>query len=48
MVMVGLPLAMFGAFGTIALVTNEAGVRLLLILAIAYVAARLGYGLTRA
>jgi len=48
MVTLGLPLAMFGAFGTIALVTNETGVRLLLILALAYVAARLGYGLTRA
>jgi hypothetical protein len=48
MVMLGLPLAMFGAFGTIALVTNETGVRLLLILALAYVAARLGYALAKA
>jgi hypothetical protein len=39
---------MFGAFGTIALVTNETGVRLLLILALAYVAARLGYALAKA
>jgi hypothetical protein len=48
MVMLGLPLAMFGAFGTIALVTSETGVRLLLILALVYVAARLGYALAKA
>ena len=48
MIMLVLPLAMFGAFGTIALVTNETGVRLLLILALAYVAARLGYTLAKA
>ena len=47
-VMVGLPLVVAGAFGTIALVTDETGVRLLLLLAIAYVAARLGYALARA
>lgn len=48
MVMVGLPLVLFGAFGTIALVTDEPGVRLLLLLTLSYVAARLGYALMKA
>jgi hypothetical protein len=48
LVMVGLPLVLFGAFGTIALVTDETGVRLLLILTLAYMTARLGYALIRA
>ena len=48
MVMVGLPLVLFGAFGTIALVTDEPGVRLLLLLTLSYVAARLGYALLKA
>lgn len=48
MVMVGLPLILYGAFGTIALVSNEPGVRLLLLLTLAYVTVRLGYALIRA
>lgn len=48
MVMVGLPLVVLGGFGTIALLTDETGVRLLLLLTIAYVGARLGYALIRA
>jgi hypothetical protein len=48
MVMVGLPLAVVGAFGTTALVTDVTAVRLLLLLAIAYMAVRLGYALVRA
>jgi len=48
MVMVGLPLVLFGTFGSIALVTDEPGVRLLLLLTLSYVAARLGYALIRA
>jgi hypothetical protein len=48
MVMIGLPLVVLGAFGTIALVSDEPGVRLLLLLTIAYAAVRLGYALIRA
>jgi hypothetical protein len=48
MVMVGLPLAVVGAFGTAALATDVTAVRLLLLLAIAYLAVRLGYALIRA
>jgi hypothetical protein len=48
MVIVGLPLAVVGAFGTTALVTDVTAVRLLLLLAIAYMAVRLGYALIRA
>ena len=47
MVMVGLPLVLYGAFGTITLVTDEPGVRLLLLLTLAYVTFRLGYALIR-
>ena len=48
MVMIGLPLVVVGAFGTIALVTDEPGVRLLLLLTVAYAVVRLGYALIRA
>ena len=48
MVLVGLPIVVIGAFGTIALTTEVTAVRLLLLLAIAYMAARLGFALTRA
>jgi hypothetical protein len=48
MVMVGLPLAVVGAFGTTALVTDVTAVRLLLILAALYTVVRLGYALIRA
>jgi hypothetical protein len=48
LVLVGLPLLAVGVFGTIALVTDVTGVRLLLFVVVAYVVARLGYGLIRA
>ena len=48
LVLVGLPLLLIGAFGTIALVTDVTAVRLLLLLAVAYAAARFGFALIRA
>jgi hypothetical protein len=48
MVVIGLPVVLVGAFGTVALSTDVTAVRLLLLLAIAYVVARLGYALIRA
>jgi len=48
MVIVGLPIVVIGAFGTIALATDVTAVRLLLVLSVAYVAANLGYALARA
>jgi hypothetical protein len=48
LVLVGLPLLFIGAFGTTALVIDVTGVRLLLLLAVAYAVARLGYALIRA
>ena len=48
MVMVGLPLLLIGAFGTVALVTDVTAVRLLLLLALAYASARLGFAVIRA
>jgi hypothetical protein len=48
LVLVGLPLLFIGAFGTAALVIDVTGVRLLLLLAVAYAVARLGYALIRA
>jgi hypothetical protein len=48
LVLVGLPLVLVGVFGTIALVTDVTGVRLLLLLALAYASARLGFALIRA
>ena len=48
LVLVGLPLLLIGAFGTIALVTDVTAVRLLLLLAVAYASARLGFALIRA
>jgi hypothetical protein len=48
MVLAGLPLLVIGIFGTIALATDVTAIRLLLILAIAYVVANLGYALARA
>jgi hypothetical protein len=48
MVMIGLPIVLIGAFGTVALSTDVTAVRLLLLLAVAYVVARLGYALIRA
>jgi hypothetical protein len=47
-VLVGLPIVVIGAFGTIALVTDITAVRLLLVLAVAYVVANVGYALARA
>jgi hypothetical protein len=47
-VLVGLPIVVIGAFGTIALVTDVTAVRLLLVLAVAYVVANVGYALARA
>jgi hypothetical protein len=46
--LVGLPLLIIGVFGTIALVTDVIGVRLLLLLALAYAIVRLGFALIRA
>ncbi|HEY1163126.1 MAG TPA: hypothetical protein VGF78_08690 [Candidatus Dormibacteraeota bacterium] len=48
MVMVGLPLAVFGAFVTIALAADVTAVRLLLLLTVAYGVARLSFALIRA
>ena len=48
MVIVGLPIVVIGAFGTIALATDVTAVRLLLVLSVAYVVANLGYALARA
>jgi hypothetical protein len=48
MVIVGLPIVVIGAFGTIALATDVTAVRLLLLGAIAYVVANLGFSLIRA
>jgi hypothetical protein len=46
--LVGLPLVLIGVFGTIALVADVTGVRLLLLLALAYAIVRLGFALIRA
>jgi hypothetical protein len=48
LVMVGLPLLLIGAFGTVALFTDVTAVRLLLLLALAYASARLGFAVIRA
>jgi hypothetical protein len=48
MVLVGLPILVIGAFGTIALATDVTAVRLLLLLTVAYVAVNMGFALTRA
>jgi hypothetical protein len=48
LVLVGLPLLLIGAFGTIALVIDVTGLRLLLLLALVYAAGRLGFALIRA
>ena len=48
LVMVGLPLALVGAFGTAALAADVTAVRLLLLLTTAYVLTRLGWALIRA
>jgi hypothetical protein len=48
MVLVGLPILVIGAFGTIALATDVTAVRLLLLLVVAYVAANVGFALIRA
>jgi hypothetical protein len=48
LVLVGLPLVLIGAFGTTALVIDVTGVRLLLLLTVAYAMTRLGYALLRA
>jgi hypothetical protein len=48
MVIVGLPLVVIAAFGTVALVTDVTAVRLLLVLAVAYVVANMGWALIRA
>jgi hypothetical protein len=48
LVLVGLPLLLVGAFGTGALVIDVTAVRLLLLLAVAYATARLGFALIRA
>jgi hypothetical protein len=48
MVLVGLPIVVIGAFGTIALATDVTAVRLLLVLTVAYVVANMGYALARA
>jgi hypothetical protein len=47
-VMIGLPVALVGAFGTFALATDVTAVRLLLLLGLAYAAARLGFAVARA
>jgi len=47
-VLIGLPIVVIGAFGTIALATDVTAVRLLLVLTIAYVVANIGYALARA
>jgi len=48
MVLVGLPIVVIGAFGTIALATDVTAVRLLLVLTVAYVAVHMGFALIRA
>jgi len=48
MVLVGLPVVVIGAFGTIALATDVTAVRLLLVLAAAYVAVNMAIALIRA
>jgi len=48
LVIVGLPVVLIGAFGTIALITDVTAVRLILILAVAYASVRLGFTLLRA
>jgi hypothetical protein len=48
LVLVGLPLLLLGVFGTVALVIDVTAVRLLLVLALAYALARLGFALIRA
>jgi len=48
MVIVGLPIVVIGAFATIALATDVTAVRVLLLLAAAYVVANVGYALARA
>ena len=48
MVLVGLPTAVIGAFGTTALATDVTAVRLLFLLAALYVAANMAFALTRA
>ena len=48
LVVAGLPLVLIGAFGTTALVIDVTGVRLLLLLTVAYAMTRLGYTLLRA
>jgi hypothetical protein len=48
LVLVGLPLVVIGVFGTFALVTDVTGLRLLLLLAVAYASVRLGFALIRA
>ena len=48
LVIVGLPLVLIGAFGTIALITDVTAVRLMLLLVVAYATVRLGYTLIRA
>ena len=48
MVLVGLPILVIGAFGTVALATDVTAVRLLLLLAVAYVAVNMAFALVRA
>jgi hypothetical protein len=45
LVLVGLPLLLIGVFGTVALVIDVTAVRLLLVFALAYALARLGFAL---
>ena len=48
MVLVGLPIVVIGAFGTVALATDVTAVRLLLVLTAAYVAIHMGFALIQA
>jgi hypothetical protein len=48
MVLLGLPIVVIGAFGTVALATDVTAVRLLLLLAVAYVAVNMAFALVRA
>jgi hypothetical protein len=48
LVLVGLPLLLVGVFGTITLVTDITAIRLLLLVALAYALARLGFALIHA
>jgi hypothetical protein len=48
MVLFGLPIAVIGAFATVALVTDVTAVRLLLLLTAAYAAVHMGFALIRA